>query len=262
MSRNRRQSMDGYKKIVGWILSLTLLAVLTFLSVQRKANSPVEKMIIEINEADGQKSLVTKSYISKRINAYLGYDVNMATIDDISLMELEEIILADERIKSAEMYLDAANKLHVKIEEKKVIVRVKSKETTYYLDEHGDKINVTVGRVARVPIASGDIEDYDQSLISSKRKSNLKDIYMLAKEINKDEFLSALIEQMDIDINGIVTMVPKIGKEKINLSVSDLEEKLFKLKYFYKDGLPKEGWSKFSVIDLDIRDQVVATLKK
>ncbi|NNF34494.1 MAG: hypothetical protein HKN68_10320, partial [Saprospiraceae bacterium] len=139
MSRNRRHSMDGYKKMVGWIISLILLAVLTFLSVQRKANSPVEKLVIEINEAEGQKSLVTKSFISKRINTYLGYDVNMANINDISLMELEEIILADERIKSAELYIDAENRLNVKIKEKKVVVRVKNTETTYYLDENGDK---------------------------------------------------------------------------------------------------------------------------
>ena len=258
----RRNSMDGYKRIAGWVISLTLLAVLTFLSVQRKSNSPIETLSIDIVSADGQKSLMTKAYLAKRINSYLGYDINMATISDINLLELEEIILADERIDRAELFLDAENKLHVRVEEKKVVLRVKNNDTTYYLDENGEKINVTVGRVARVPVATGDIESYDLSLIHSKRRSNLKDVYLLAQEIGKDKFLSALIEQIDIDINGQVTMVPKIGKEKIKLSVNDLEEKLFKLKYFYKDGLPKEGWSKYAILNLDIRDQVVATYKE
>ena len=253
--------MNKLKSTIGWVVGLLLLTVLTVLSVQRKANSNVEELIIDIKGVEGQKSLVTKSYINKKINAYLGYNVDMATINDINLIELEEIILADERVSEAELYLDSNNQLHVEIVEKKVIVRVKTNDSTYYLDENGDQIAVTIGRVARVPLATGDIEPYDLSLIQSKRKSNLKDIYLLAYELTKDHFLKALIEQIDIDLNGMVTMVPKIGREKIHLSVSDLEEKLFKLKYFYKDGLTKEGWSKFSVLDLDIKDQVVATLK-
>jgi cell division protein FtsQ len=248
------------KSTLGWMVSLLLLFTLTFFSVNRKSNTLVNRLSVKILSADGDKSLITTSDVAKKINAYLGYDIRQATIEEVQLKELEELIQADERVDNVEIYIDSRNKIHVEIKERKVIVRISNKDISYYLDEDGNHVDIQPGRAVRVPLATGHLEDYSGDLMVSKRRSNLQDIYRLALAIDRDQFLSALIEQIDIDVNGQVIMVPKIGREKISLSVDDLEDKLFKLKYFYKEGLPHEGWSKYSVLDLDIRDQVVATL--
>ncbi len=132
---------------------------------------------------------------------------------------------------------------------------------SYYLDENGEKINTKLFRAIRVPIATGSIEDYHISLVDPEKNSNLFRIYRVGKTIAEDDFMSALIEHMDIDDSGEVTLIPKIGRSKILLSAEELDEKITKLKYFYKDGLPKAGWSKYAVLNLNYKDLVFAQKK-
>jgi cell division protein FtsQ len=229
-----------------------------YLAVLHKDAQNVKAINIEIESPEGQKSIVSKKEIKSLFEGYLGYNPLLAEVAELDLMELEELLVEDGRMEEVDVFLNAKNELCVQIVEKKVVVRVTQKNLSYYLDEKGGKVPTVKNRAIRVPIATGEIGEYSQELIESKSSNNLRDIWTVAKAINKDPFLKALIEQIDINEKGKMTMVPKIGKEKIMLSSGDIEDKLFNLKGFYKEGLPREGWSKYASINLDIRGQIVA----
>ena len=223
-----------------------------FMAVQRKMNATVTTVSIAITGIDGGKNLVTKKGVKQMFRNYLGYDLEMSAIRDLNLMDMEAMLEADDRIKGAEVYIDNKDRLYIKIDQRVPILRIFSKvNTTYYLDIDGNQIPAYRGATIRVPVASGNIEDYDPKLLGEKKESRLKDVYKLAKYIHEDEFLAALIEQIDVQENGEVMMVPKVGRQKLDFGlVENMEERFEKLKVLYKGGMEQVGWRKYDVLTL------------
>jgi hypothetical protein len=80
--------------------------------------------------------------------------------------------------------------------------------------------------------------------------------------LQADSFLMAMIEQVDITPQQSFEMMPKIGSQIIQFGTGeDVHNKMEKLRSFYKNVMPKTGWSKYSVINLQYKDQVVAKIK-
>lgn len=247
---NNKRS-DWKKNLVWTVVVLTILGVL-FMAVQRKMNATVTTVSIAITGINGGKNLVTKKGVKQMFRNYLGYDLEMSSIRDLDLMDMETMLEADERIKEAEVYIDNKDRLYIKIAQRVPIVRVFSKSnTSYYLDMDGNIIPAYRGATIRVPVASGNIEDFDPKLLDEKKDSRLKDVFKLAKYIHNDEFLAALIEQIDVQENGEVMMVPKVGRQKLDFGhVENMEERFEKLKVLYKGGMEQVGWRKYDVLTL------------
>jgi cell division protein FtsQ len=86
----------------------------------------------------------------------------------------------------------------------------------------------------------------------------LKDLFNLTKTLLADEFLKAFIQQIHLNNAGDFILVPLIGDQKIVLgSARKLEDKLNRLKIFYQQGMPYEGWTKYETINLKYGGQVV-----
>jgi hypothetical protein len=237
--------------LVWTVVVLTIMGVL-FMAIQRKMDATVTTVSISITGIKGGKNLVTKKGVKQMFRNYLGYDLEMSSIRDLNLMDMEAMLEEDDRVKEAEIYIDNKDRLYIVIEQKIPIVRIFSKSnTTYYLDIDGNEIPAYRGATIRVPVASGNIEDYNSKLIAANKKSNLKDVFDLAKYIYEDEFLSALIEQIDVQDNGEIMMVPKVGRQKLDFGhVENMEERFEKLKVLYRGGMEQVGWRKYDVLTL------------
>lgn len=246
-----RKRTNWKKNLVWTVVVLTIMGVL-FMAVQRKMNATVTTVSISITGIKGGKNLVTKKGVKQMFRNYLGYDLEMSSIRDLNLMDMESMLEEDDRIKEADIYIDNKDRLHIIIDQKVPIIRIFSKSnTTYYLDIDGNEIPAYRGATIRVPVASGNIEDYNPKLIADKKQSNLKDVFELAKYIYEDEFLAALIEQIDVQDNGEVMMVPKVGRQKLDFGhVENMEERFEKLKVLYKGGMEQVGWRKYDVLTL------------
>lgn len=250
--RTYNNKHTNWKKNLVWtIVVLTILGVL-FMAVQRKMDATVSTVSISITGIKGGKNLVTKKGVKQMFRNYLGYDLEMSSIRDLNLMDMEAMLEEDDRIKEADIYMDNKDRLHIIIEQKIPIVRIFSKaNTTYYLDIDGNEIPAYRGATIRVPVASGNIEGYNSKLITGNKQSNLKDVFKMAKFIYEDDFLSALIEQIDVQENGEIMMVPKVGRQKLDFGhAENIEERFEKLKILYKGGMEQVGWRKYDVLTL------------
>jgi cell division protein FtsQ len=89
----------------------------------------------------------------------------------------------------------------------------------------------------------------------------LDDIYRISNYVCKDPLLQSLIGQVYCDENHEFIMIPVVGKQKIVFgkasSVKEVEEKFQRLKVFYQEAMPFEGWNKYSEISLKYEGQVV-----
>jgi cell division protein FtsQ len=247
------------KQRIMWTAIMSLIAILLIMSVQRKVNSNINNLTVKIKPIKGNKNLINEIDIKNLFNKYLGYDVTQAEVKSIETNELEELLKADKRIKKVEVFLDAKNKLNVWIVQKQPILRVMDgSNKSYYLDDEGEPIPTVDKSAIRVPLATGNFELYQPGIFQSEKPSKLKEVFEVSKEIFNDEFLSALVEQIDVDEVGEIILIPKIGRQEIIVGDDrNLQEKFANLKIFYKDGLPREGWRKFSALKLNYKGQVI-----
>jgi len=143
-------------------------------------------------------------------------------------------------------------KLVVNVDERTPVVRIKNSNEDYYLDYKGIKIPVTSKYVDRIMIASGTVTD--ERIIMSLLK--------MADFVNKDDFWKAQIEQIFIQENGELLLLPQVGDYLIEFGVpDDFQVKFRNLKAVYQEGFKNIGWNKYKTISVKYRNQVVCTKK-
>ena len=82
----------------------------------------------------------------------------------------------------------------------------------------------------------------------------------LVRYIYHDKFWNAQIEQIYVDASGYVELVPRVGKHIVEFGSADkYRDKLRRLQFFYRYGMPKVGWNKYKTISLAYEGQVVCS---
>ncbi|NOR88482.1 MAG: hypothetical protein GQ527_12830, partial [Bacteroidales bacterium] len=129
-------------------------------------------------------------------------------------------------------------------------------------------MNNSLYHTQRILVASGNIPSLNTADRHDVLKGNsdlppiYSDLYKLATRIHEDEFLEALIDQIYIDKNNQVQLTPKVGVKNIYFGdLTQIEEKLFKLKTFYIDGKNIVDWQKYKSVNLKYRNQIVCSKK-
>jgi len=234
----------------------SLLSIYFCFALMDRLDSQLTEVIIEVQAPNDDKYLISKKDVKKILKSKLGYDISLEKLGDMDLYDLENWLEADSRINTANLFVTKSNKLHIKIEQRKPIVRVDvSGGKDYYLDYKGGRIPITES--VRVPVATGAIDKYIPNY-KNKPNNNLNGILQVAKGIHDDAFLASLIEQIHIDSKGQLTFVPKVGQLKILFGeAEDLEIKFYRIKLYYKEEVKKIGINKFKELDVRFAGQVV-----
>jgi cell division protein FtsQ len=79
--------------------------------------------------------------------------------------------------------------------------------------------------------------------------------------IQNDPFLMAMIDQVDITASNKFELIPKLGDQVILFGdATNIDKKFNKLKLFYKNVISVKGWKKYSKINLQFDNQIVASV--
>jgi cell division protein FtsQ len=99
----------------------------------------------------------------------------------------------------------------------------------------------------------------DKVILSPADSNLLREVKIISGAIQKDSFLMAMIEQVDITAQYNFEMIPKIGNQVIVFgNATDAEEKFSKLQLFYKQVMVKAGWGRYSEINVQFKNQLLA----
>ena len=170
--------------------------------------------------------------------------------EDINIYLLEEFVNEHPNIKKAELYLTLDGALSVDVKQREPLVRVFEGNESYYLDEEMDKFALSDHYSARVLLVYWD----------EITQSRVKILDPLIDLIDSDKFLKAQITAIAFDKNNEIVLYPRVGGHKIIMGeAEDFKKKLEKLKVFYRHGLRKVGWDRYSMINLKYQNQVVCT---
>lgn len=178
-------------------------------------------------------------------------------VGQLNLRTIEDSLKQSAFVDNAEAYIDARNQLYIDITQREPIVKVLSDQGNYYLDREGRKLPSSPRDVARVLVATGNIPDYTPGF-EVDILNPLSVLHHVATYIHDDEFLKPLIEQIYVEKQGDLVLVPKLGQHTIVLGNDErLEEKFRYLKIFYNEILPQKGWNAYKRVSLAFEGQVV-----
>lgn len=233
--------------LVGLVLLLYIAFATYFFKDLRRTD---ECKAIEIVVKDSlDKHFVTEAELTSFLKREKMYPIGKP-MAEINTDKIETALLRNEMIARIEAYKTPSGLIKLEVEQKMPILRVISPRGNFYVDHKGTIMPISHRYVAHVPVASGHIE----------KELAMTDLYNFALFLQQDEFWNAQIDQLYIQANGEVELIPKIGDFRIILGKFDgYKEKLDNLKLFYDKVIPKMGWEKYSVVNLKYKNQIVCT---
>lgn len=137
----------------------------------------------------------------------------------------------------------------LKVRHRTPFVRIFSSGGSYYLDQEGNRIPVSVNYAADVPVATANISDLTART----------DLLPLVGFIQHSRFWKAQIKQIQVNSSGEMTLTTLVGNQLIEFgTVENMEKKFRNLKAFYEQVLKDNNWSKYNRIILKFDNQVIA----
>ncbi len=252
---------NGISSIVKIVTAVLLVCFLIFAAVDRM-NSHLSGVAIKIKTRSDKKQLVTKKDVRYLLKEKLGYDISVASLESIDLYQLESYLEADDRISRAEIFIDKNRKMTIGILQNLPIARLEiTGGEDYYLDPNGNRIPIN-GDIVRVPIVTGHIDPYTSNYRSTKQ-NNLNYILSVAQKVYDDDFLSALVDQIHVTEDDDIILIPTMGRQHIALGpYENLDDKIYKLKTYYKKGVKNMGLDRFKELNLRYDGQIVGVKKE
>ncbi len=193
----------------------------------------------------------------------------------VNVAEIEKSLNSHADIANAEVYMSINGEVKVEVKQRKPVVRVINLDgDSYYIDSEGTFMPLSDKFTAKVLIVNGVISEpfskrYKLSIADIGKDSLLNatsmldEVYAMANYINADKFWSSQIQQIYINDDRDMEIVPIVGDQKIIFGdTTSMDGKFRKLLIFYQQGLNTTGWwEKYSTINLKFKNQIVCTKK-
>lgn len=237
-----------------------ILLIVAAVQYRKKSVVTDEGLTITIINNEADNKFIRERDVIELLFKEFRHAIVGQSLEQIDIEEVEQVLEEDMFIKDADVYVDALNKVHITIEQRVPIARIMDEvESSYYLDEEGNRVRTSPKFTARVMVVTGKIGRYSENYKNIPHH-RLGRVLKLIQFIDADPFWKAQFEQIHIDHSGEATLIPKLGDHKVKFGQphEDIEDKFHRLEVFYQDGLPVEGWDKYKSINLSFKGQVVA----
>jgi cell division protein FtsQ len=228
------------------LVIVTVLFYLSWSSVFRLDLQKCSKVQIHV-DTEGDLFFINTEMVEEMIFSKEDSLIGKA-YEDINIYLLEEFVNEHPNIKKAELYLTLDGTLFIDVKQREPLARVFERNESYYLDEEMAQFALSDQYSARV------LQVYWDEITESR----IEILVQLIDLIDSDKFLKAQITAIEFDDNNELVVYPRVGEHKIILGeAEDFRNKFEKLKVFYRHGLGKVGWDRYSMINLKYHNQVV-----
>ena len=172
----------------------------------------------------------------------------------IDTEKMERTLMSNGVLGSVECYKKVGGTVCVEVTQRIPILRVMSANgQNYYLDNKGTIMPPEAKCVAHRVIVTGNVE----------KSFAMKDLYKFGVFLHNNKFWDAQIEQIHVLPDQNIELVPRVGDHLVYLGkLENFEDKLARLKEFYKKGLNRVGWNKYSRINLEFSNQIICTKRE
>lgn len=227
---------------------------------------------------NGAQELMTKSVIRDLVTR-AGIKVKGQRISSIPIKRLQKVISSYPYVKKATVSVSVNGEVIATILQRDPLLRVIDKELNQCLIDHeGYLMPINIEFPVRLVVANGNIPDIksvqqyaENERKKQKRHHQLKDhtnilppvlsnIHRIALELQQDTLTTAMVEQIFVNENKEIELIPKLGDQTIVLGDTLLlDEKLNNLRLFYESSMRTFAWNNYKVINLKYKNQVVCS---
>ena len=169
---------------------------------------------------------------------------------DINASDIEEALKVSPYLENADIVKCQNGKVLIRVSQLVPVFRVFDGEESYYMNRAGKRMAATTFYHCDVPVVQGHFT----------RKYPATRLLPLIDYVENDSLLHSLVTMYQVrDTNNII-LVPEISGHVVNIGNADgYENKLAKLKLFYREVMPKRGWNTYDTISVKWNHQIVAT---
>lgn len=187
--------------------------------------------------------------------------IDAMQVSEVDVRRIESVLERDPFILDADAFINARDEVYIHLAQREPLLRIMDNtDNDYYLDANGERMPPSKHHAAHVLVATGNVQPWTDDF-KEKEEHDLNNLMALAQKLQADEFLGALAEQVYLNNKGEMVLAPKVGDQIILLGRYDperIDRQLKRLKTFYREGLPYQGWREYRSFDLRYEDQVVA----
>lgn len=241
------------------VIAVVGVFIFTLMSSVDKAKSRVCSSIQVDIDFPPSLQLINETEILSLIKTVLGGEVVGKPLISLSLKKLEQTLRKNVYVENAEVYVDQHQLLHIDVKQRIPFLRVINNDgVSYYLTESHIKMPLHDNFTVNVPLAIGYVKTFDDNQLDSITQNNLVE---LVKILERDTFLSSMIDHIEVLENKKVRLHPKVTDHEISLGEVDATtpQRLENLKHFYSKVMAKGNWEKYRMINIEMEGQIVGT---
>lgn len=240
-------------RILGILLLVSFIIGTLAFTTRESKNIPCKDIQISFNSHDIIQ--VNSKEILRQVNK-VDNQVKKKTLEQIDTESIEKEVEKIKAIEKVEVYKIISKDtssfkgvLVVKVKHRKPFVRIITESENYFLDKMGNKIPSSSDYTANVLVVTGSVSE----------KFAIEELLPFVKYVEKDDFWKAQIEQLHVEKDGDLLIIPQVGDHILEMgSLDGFESKLRKMEAFYDQILIRDNWDKYKTISLKYNNQVVA----
>ena len=215
-------------------------------------NNPDEKgevcSEVNINIEEGVvKGFLTANDIKNQLQYAKLYPLG-DPMEKIETRKIEDHLTQNPFIEKAECYKTQTGRIYISLTQRMPVARVKADNgDDYYVDTEGN-IMPNTHYVSNMLIVTGHVtKKYARAILPR-----------IGNFIINDKLWQHQVEQLNVLNDGSIELVPRVGNHVVYLGQpTDIPTKLNRLEKFYRFGLSKAGWNKYSYINVEFDNQII-----
>jgi cell division protein FtsQ len=174
-------------------------------------------------------------------------------MSQVSARRIEESLLKNPFVESAQCYKTQSGRVFIHLKQRFPVARVKADNgEDYYVDTHGNIMPNTQFTSDLVIVTGHVTKQYAKKVLAN-----------VGNYLIKNKMWRSQAEQLNVLADGSIEMIPRVGEHIIYLGQpTDIARKLDRLEKFYKYGLSKAGWNKYSYISLEFDNQIICKKRR
>ena len=249
-------------RLYTWIKGLGL--VLNFLVLiggivwaeKKQTTRTCQAIDITIVDTVNQRFVEEQALLTRLTEDYTG-PILGTLVRKVVSRKIEDSINSHNFVRAGTIYKNWQGRLKIAVLPKKPIARILyPHKQSRYIDEEGELLPLSDQHSARVLLIDGEnLRSLDKNLRDSPYGTAL---LKLLNFTDQDPFWHSQITHISIDEKGKLILNTQISKQRVAFGrPENIEEKMEKLRLFYKVILPSKGWNTYKRVNLEFDNQIV-----
>ncbi len=242
-------------KIMLIILGAVALTVLVVVANISRSHSQVSGVEVSIRYGH-TPILVNEQTVIDSILAALPH-LTAQLVGDVDREAVADAATHVPYLRDIRTSVSVSGKVVVRAVQRRPIARLFYGNRELYFDNEGCLMPVSQTGECNVLVTGG---DFKEPLSIDSLNWQTSELVKLANYLDEHKNYRNLIDQIYIERDGNIMMVPKLGDHTIELGTAEeLDEKFGNLLAFYLRGMPRAGWNTYCKVSLKYHGQVVCT---